>query len=493
MKHTKNLLNTKKNKMTLIFMIFTFSLISFYTSYTGLMSLLGSSSESSIFTVFTMLLVGILQFALVFSINHFYLKDIISKDWVKATMLLVVYIITMTVSVTFSFTFWYESFSAENYAKRSSELQLNVLKDHLLEASHSFLTMKDSLNTLSSYSVVTSSREKVYGGTCGGRAISGEGPLTWVRADDATVTMEYSKEIQQLQKALNLEIEEVSGYLQRFDPKGDVVGFNREVNDRVKRININFLQNSILENLKIMLTQRSGVNRKHISVVSRKTLNTSVESCMDKEFTRGANRVFDKLKALHPIKALHFFNINDRSTLFARTTGVLVAIFNPAYSIKKVEEVTNHKDITYDDIQAVSAGFLIDFLILCIALYAKEPKDDFLFLSVMEDITKGKYSTELLDRINPYLAEIMSGFFIAVPNKIGDEKVENLKQLMLYMQKYKLAEFYVSDMKAENLIPYFSKKLQDSYPNDSFKIYKVDKEKFNETILQNIERGVYRV
>jgi len=456
------------------------------------MSLLGDD-DSPIFIVFMMLLVGALQFALVFSINNFYLKDIVSKEWVKASTLLVVYVITMTVSVTFSFTFWYESFSAENYAKRSSELQLNKLKDSLLETSASFSSMVNSLNKLSNHSAVTSSKEKLYGGTCGGRAMSGEGPLTWLRADDAKYTMKYSKDIQQLQKALSLEIDEVSGYLERFKPKGDVERFNREVNNRVKRINIDFLQNDLLSELKTMLSQRSGGNRKNISVVSRKTHNTSVESCMDREFTRGANKVIKKLDAIHPINALHFFNVNDKSKLFARTTGVLVAIFDPSYHIKKVEEISSPNDITDDDIRAVSAGFLIDFLILCIALYAKEPKDDFLFLTIMIDIANGKYSTELFEKINPYLAEINSSFLIAIPNIIGDREIEQLKHLVLYMQKYKLAEFYASDLKAKDLIPYFSKSLQKSYPDKSFRIYKIDKEKFHDVILQNIERGVLSV
>jgi len=493
MKNTTNPLNKNKNKVTLILMISAFSLISFYTSYTGLISLLGSATKNFIFVAFTMLLIGILQFALVFSINNFYLKDIFSKYWTKATLLLIVYIITLTVSVTFSFSFWYERFSAENYAKRSSELQLNVLKKHLLTASNSFSTMENSLTKLSNYSAVTSTREKLYGGTCGGRAIRGEGPLTWLRADDAKYTMKYSENIQQLQKALNLEIKEVSGYLERFKPKENVIKFNREVNDMVKKININFLQNPILEDLKIMLKRRSGLNRKHINVISKKTQNSSVESCIDKEFTIGAKRVIERLNALHPVKELHFFNMNDKSTLFARTTGVLVAIFNPAYSIKDVKDVKNYDDITYDDIRAVSAGFLIDFLILCITLYAKEPKDDFLYLNIMIDIANGKYSTELLEKINPYLAETSSSFFIAIPNKIGDKEIEQLKHLLLYMQKYKLAEFFASDIKTEKLMPYFSESLQKSYPNNSFQIYKVDKKKFDEVILQNIERGIYSV
>lgn len=493
MKNTTTPLNKNKNKRTLTFMIFIFSLISFYTSYTGLINLLGSGTKNPIFIAFTMLLVGILQFALVFSINNFYLKDILSKYWTKATMLLIVYIITLTVSVSFSFAFWYENFSAENYAKRSSEIQLNVLKKHLLTASNSFSKMESSLTKLSNYSAVTSSREKRYGGTCGGMAIPGDGPLTWLREDDAKYTMQYSKNIQQLQQELNFKVKDVSNYIKNFDPKKDVIKFNREVNDMVQKININFFQNPILKDLEIMINRRSGVNRKHINVINKRTQNSSVESCIDKEFTIGAKRVLERLKALQPVKELHFFNINDKNTLFARTTGVLIAIFNPAYTIKDVKDVKNYDDITYDDIRAVSAGFLIDFLILCIALYAKEPKDDFLYLSIMTNIINGKYSTELLEKINPYLAQTRNSLFIAIPYKISNKKIDQLKQLLLYMQQYKLAELYVNDLKAENLIPYFTESLQKLYPNDSFQIYKVDKNKFDKVILQNIQKGIYSV
>lgn len=357
---------TIKEKLSLLVMVLVFSVISFYTSYTGLLKLSGVSEYNYVLKAFMALLVGGLQFALVFSINAFYIQDLFKKDWFKSIALLIIYLITMTLSVTFSFSYWYENFSAEDYANRSAKLQLNQVKDNLIVAKNSFILMEDSLIQLSKYSETASIKEKNYGHTCDVTVGAGEGSFTWLRADDAKYTKNYSEEIKKLRVNLDKEIAEVSKYLESFDPKGDVLTFNRVVNSRIKSINVQFFKNTRLTSIKEMLLERSGKNRKHITVFSRRTGASSVVSCTDIDFSIGAKRVINRIDSLKPIKTLQFFDMSDTKKLFGRTLGVLKALVNPSYTIVSTNKMTSPDDITTDDIGAVTAGFVIDFLILLI-------------------------------------------------------------------------------------------------------------------------------
>jgi hypothetical protein len=484
---------TKKEKFSLVIMILLFSVISFYTSYTGLLKLSGVSEYNYILKAFMAILVGGLQFALVFSINAFYIKDLFKKDWLKSIALLIIYLITMTLSVTFSFSYWYEAFSAEDYATRSAKLQLNQLKDSLVSAKNSFASMEYSLTKLSNYSETASNRERIYGRTCNATVGAGEGPFTWLRADDAKYTKNYSEDIKKLRTELDSEIAEVSNYLETFDPKGDVIAFNRVVNNRIKSINIKFFNNQTLNALEGMLLQRRGNNRKHITVLSRKTGNSSVESCMDRDFTIGANRVIKRIHSLQSIETLHFFDMSDSKKLFGRTVGVLKSLLDPSYTIKITEEMSSPEDITYDDIGAVTAGFVIDFIILLFSLYAKEPKEDLIPQEVVMDIINGRHPNEVLSSLRVFLAEMNKFYLIAIPNDVDDEHIENIKLLMLYMQQHKLAKLYVNERKANRLNRYFRQSLRESYPNSTFRLYKLNKKKFITFILQNIEAGVRNV
>lgn len=356
------------------------------------------------------------------------------------------------------------------------------------------MVMGDSLTSLSEYSATKSNKERAYGGTCDPKVGSGEGVYTWLRADDSKYTKSYSEAIKKLRNRLDSEIKQVSLYLETFDPKGDVVKFNREVNDRINQINIQFFKNQTLKDLETMLVTRSGSNRHHISVMSKKTGATSIQSCMDRDFTIGANQVISRLRALQPIETLTFFDMSDTKKLFGRTIGVLKALIVPSYKIKNANEITNPTDITYDDIYAVSAGFVIDFLILLVTLYAKEPKEDLVPLEVVKDILNGKYSHEILGSLKLFLAELDNIHLLAVPNDVDDdETIENLKLLMLYMQQQKLAKLYINGRKANRFDKYFNKRLQETYSDSTFRVYKIDKKRFNQFILQNVIAGAYHV
>lgn len=213
---------------------------------------------------------------------------------------------------------------------------------------------------------------------------------------------------------------------------------------------------------------------------------------MDRDFTIGANRVLSNLRALKPIERVTFFDMSDTKELLARTVRVLKALITR--DIKDSNDKTiSPTDITNDDMYAVSTGFVIDFLILLITLIAKEPKEDLVPIEVVEDILNGKYADKILSSIKLFIAELDNSYLLAVPNDIDDKTIDNLRLLVLYMQQHKLANLYINEIKANRLNRYFSKRLQERYLNSIFKIYKIDKNRFNHSILQKIMAGVYHV
>lgn len=483
----------KIEKINLNIIIFLFSVISFYTSYTGLLKLSGVSEYNYIFKAFMGVLVFALQYTLVFSIKHFYFKDIFKANSVKPIYLLTVYLITMILSVTFSFSYWYEEFSAESYSKRSSELQLNKVRNNLMVAKSSLVHVSSNLISLSNYSDTASTRERLHGRTCDRNIGAGEGSFTWLRADESRLTKDYSVGIQKLNTVLAKEIEGVTVFLQDFDPKGDVLGFNQKVNEQIQQINIKIFNNQILKDLELMLVRRSGKNRQQITVVNKKTGSSSVKSCVDEEFTANANSVIHKLRALNTIETVAFFDMNDTQKLFGRTAGVLIALVDPSQTIVKSDEMKNPDDITTDDISAVSAGFVIDLLIMLLALYGKEPKEEVVSYDTVKKILDGSYLNSILSQLKPYLAEMSSYYLIAIPSNVEDDEIEKMEHLMVYMQQQKFAKLYTNDIKASRLNKYFSQNLKSDYSDKTFRVYRMENEKFQLFISQNIKKGVHNV
>ena len=496
MKAVHELTSVKRgDKIKLQVLIGMLSLVSFYTSYTGFLKLAGVTKEDYLLIGMMAILVATLQYALVFSINAFYIKDLFGKRAIKTVSIFSIYLITMLSSITFSFSYWYQEFSSEGYAERSTDLQLSSMKDRLITAQNAFSHVATTLQHLSDYSLKKSTQEKNVGYTCSSKVGRGEGPYTWLRADDATLTRAYLDDIQALKQQLNQEIGQVTRFVESFDPNGDIEAFNRTVNDNVQRINAHYFKNQILVDLKDMLLSRSGQSRQAIQVTSRKTGAISTEQCMDSQFTHHANRVIAQLNALKAVEKVDFFDRGNTKELFSRTINVLMALLNPS-TIKSVDQVKHPDDITTADLYAISAGFLIDLLILFVTLYAKEPRRENLvskqMMQTVKGILDGKYSNELFNKLKPYLADIHGDYLIAIPNK-EDKEIDNLKLLMLYMQRYKIATLYINNHKDKPLAPWFQESLEKRYPGETFKIYKVPRKKFEAFILQNIIQGEHHV
>lgn len=119
------------------------SLISFSTSYYGFISLV---SDGMLLTkILFFAVVGVIQLALVYSISQLYLQEFFSRHILRATLLLVTYLLSLFISVLFSFNFYYKIFSASEFSQRNVTLQLEEVKSSLEDAQSSFDSVYTSL------------------------------------------------------------------------------------------------------------------------------------------------------------------------------------------------------------------------------------------------------------------------------------------------------------------------------------------------------------
>ena len=92
------------------------SLISFTTSYYGFISLVSDGAWLTKILFFAV--VGVIQLALVYSISQLYIQEFFSRYVLRASLLLITYLLSLFISVLFSFNFYYRIFSASRNALR---------------------------------------------------------------------------------------------------------------------------------------------------------------------------------------------------------------------------------------------------------------------------------------------------------------------------------------------------------------------------------------
>jgi len=477
--------NRKYDKLKATILIIGLSMISFYTSFDGFRKL-SNSTDNYIMLIPVALFVILLQSALVFSINRFYLSDIFKREFgIKAILLLLTYLMTTSISIFFSFSFYYQLLSANKYATRSTLFQLHEAKDILTDSSFRFHNVYNSLKSLSIYSTNKSMKEKQFGYTCNSQVGRGEGVYTWLRADDAKLTANFLNDIKGLEKNLNREIAQITQAISQFDPQStNIEKFGEIINSRIKRINSNYLHNPILNNLVKTLKSRSGANRAKIRVLNRNNNAVSIQSCMDSSFTYEAQKVINAIESLKSIEKLEIFDPKDTNKLFERTINVFSTLLTNPSSISS--NATKFDDVTSEDLYSIFFAIMVDLLILFLTIYAKGDKPMNLPSNqIVKQIIAGKSYHKVMNILRPYITETHKNYLVAIPNQnISKELID----LVEYLKEQKLLKFYIADIKGKQLLNTFSNKLKTEFVNQSITIYQAPKERFQRFITQS--RGI---
>ena len=446
------------------------SLISFATSYYGFISLV---SDGAWFTkILFFAVVGVIQLALVYSISQLYLREFFSRYFLRASLLLVTYLLSLFISVLFSFNFYYKVFSASEFAQRNVTLQLEEIKNRLENAQSRFNDVYISLKKLSDYSMSQSIEERTYGGTCDETKIPTPGPRSALREAESKLFQSHLSAFDELKIKILTEINIIKEMLVHFNPKRDnIQKLEDEVNAKINNINSIFRSGEITLLPKI-LTKHSGSQRMSMSSLGRTI------SCPDSQITLKINTIIENLNSLTPLKKVTFFDSNNQQQLIERTINVLLAIipFTDTH-IVAMDKISTPTDVTQSDIKAIGLGFLVDFFIFFFTIIAKEPYRARFFSN---DSIKQYLRYDVGRVLKIFVFENHFSYHLIIPNQRKNNKIE---EILVRFKLDKMISLVGNNIKYSELLFLHQSRLKN-FENLTFRVYKLNKDKYNTLLLE---------
>jgi len=441
------------------------SIISFSTSYYGFISLVSDGAWLTKILFFAV--VGVIQLALVYSISQLYLKEFFSRHILRASLLLVTYLLSLFISVLFSFNFYYKIFSASEFAQRNVTLQLEDVKQRLEDAQSSFNSVYISLKKLSDYSMSESIEERTYGGTCDETKIPTPGPRSALREAESKLFQSHLSAFDELKVKITEQIASIKKMLIDFNPKKDnIEKLEEEVNNRITQINRLFRSGEISLLPKI-LAKHNGVQRMQMESLGR------IISCPDSQISLKINTISENLSSLKALKKVTFFDSNDQQQLIERTINVLLAIipFTNTHVVA-LDKVSSPTDVTQSDVKAIGLGFLVDFFIFFFTILAKEPYRAKFFTreSIIQYL---RYDVRRV--LKPFVFESHFSYHLIIPNQRKNHKIE---EILTRFKLDKMITLLGNNIEFKELLFLHQSKLKN-FDDLTFKVYKLDKEKYN--------------
>ena len=448
------------------------SLISFSTSYYGFISLVSDGMWLTKILFFAV--VGVIQLALVYSISQLYLQEFFSRHILRASLLLITYLLSLFISVLFSFNFYYKIFSASEFSQRNVTLQLEGVKHGLEDAQSSFDSVYISLKKLSDYSMRQSIQERTYGGTCDETKIPTPGPRSALREAESKLFQSHLSAFEDLKLKIGGETTIIKKMLLEFNPKKDnIEKLEEHVNNKISQINRIFRGGEISLLPKI-LAKHNGSKRMQMDSLGR------IISCPDSQISLKINTIGENLNALKMIKKVTFFDASDQQQLIERTINVLLAIipFTETH-IVAVDNVSSPTDVTQSDIKAIGLGFLVDFFIFFFTILAKKPYRARFF--TQENIVQYlRYDVRRV--LKPFVFESHFSYHLIIPNQRKNYKVDEI------LSRFKMDKMILlvgNNVNYDELLFLHQSKLKN-FDDLTFKVYKLNKHKYN-TLLVYID------
>jgi len=448
------------------------SLISFATSYYGFLSLV--SDGFWLTKVLFFAVVGVIQLALVYAISQLYLREFFSRHILRAILLLVTYLLSLFISVLFSFNFYYKIFSASEFAVRNVTLQLGMVQERLEDAESGFNDIFISLEKLSNYSMQKSLEERTVGGTCDETKIPKPGPRSALRKFESSLFKSHLESVSEVKLKISAEIQSVKSMIVKFNVKTDnIEKLEAEVNKKIETINRLFRGGEILLLPKV-LVKHKGANRMAMESLGRQI------SCPDSTITQKINAIIENLNALKFLEKVAFFDSNDEQQLIGRTINVLLAIL-PFSDTKVValDKVQSPTDVTQSDVKAIGLGFLVDFFIFFFTILSKDPYRARYF--TQESILEyQKY--HLRATLKPFIFEGHFFYHLIIPNQKRNSRIY---EIITRFQLDKMITLSGSNIEYESLLPVHQNRLKN-FNKLTFQVYKVNKKKYD-TLLAQID------
>ncbi len=310
-----------KNPSRTFIMLFllVLSSISFYTTYDGLVRFSYGSFEQTptVFIVVLFLFVSVLQGMLLFSL----FEMLRSRLLLKFTWLLV-YIVTMGVSVFFSYSFYYNLFRADSYAFDNFSAQLLRVKNSALDYKDAFESVQEDTNKLADYSRDKAKEERERGGTCGYISPPNSGPRSRYRDKEDRIFKALSSDITGLYNSVSEDIVELEKLMDKFSQKKmSTDDIQNAMNRAVQRLN-GYQANGNILNLKTMLRSHmyegrvtDGINSSNIPI-----------TCPDDNIDIKGTGIIKQIEGLPRVKEVKLFDPNSEKAVLTRALTVFMSI-----------------------------------------------------------------------------------------------------------------------------------------------------------------------
>lgn len=369
---TKGLFNrllAHKAQAFILLFLLILSGISFYTTYDGLIRFSYGSFEQTpkVFIVVLFLFVTVLQGMLLFSLYQMLHSRLSIK-----LLWLIVYLVTMGVSVFFSYSFYYNLFRADSYAYDNFSSQLNNIKKSAFNYQDSFLRIKRDTEKLADYSRRKAEEERQRGGTCGYISPPNSGPRSRYRDKEARIFTALSSDISDLYNDVSTDIRKLEALVKTFDEQSqNTEEIQEEMNKIVIALNRYRGSGKVL-NLNTTIRGHIYEKRKTDSVDS---LGYAI-ACPDENIDIKGTAIIKQINVLPDVKEVKLFNPDSDREVLSRALSVFMSIpkallpsglFEQFFPPKSIE-ATEATKITTLDYAPLLLGGLIDLFIFIVGL-----------------------------------------------------------------------------------------------------------------------------
>ncbi len=484
------------SRIILILLIILLSIVSFYTSFDGLKQFAFASKESPshVGIVIIAVLVLSIQLFLVYSLH----RVAKTKQLKTRVAWLLPYLLTMLISVFFSYGFYYKLFRADGYAKDKFIEQLSSASNNAQKYLEAFEAIQEGGDQLKAYSLKRSNEEKQFGGTCGDHSPPGKGPRQLFRLQEAEKFNYIAENIKPLTQKVKSEIEELKKAIASYSPNiKDLAGFQRKLNDLVHRINANNTS-FVLSYTKQAIRSRIGKNRENIIAENI--------GCPDDTISNSGNVMLQNITHLPVLKEIKLFNPNNDKEVLTRALQVFKSvprivsnlIFSDAQASKPVSGEKSKLILKKADFMPMILGAVIDFMLLIIGFTngIQSRKDNWLspayegeFFSAL-DARRIKNNTNLnniVELLQPYLLKTFGGYYFFIPSTsiVGHPQSGKLLEMFEVLTTERIKPAYLRNIPYRWLPSSVKERLGRLYQNQiddkqGFNIYRMNKAQWGE-------------
>jgi hypothetical protein len=357
------------------------SIISFISTYSGMQSLMTNVGDkglgifgfmpAEIINLISFLFTLTVQIMIVYHAMH--IKGVgwsifsLHRNLVLKVWHITVYITFLSLSVGFSYAFWFERIGADTYSKDIYREEVYKSLQRLDEFRNAYTNFSNITSNLASYSQQKAREERQVGGTCGGAAKVGAGPRMRLRNEDAIYFAaqkryfdQQTREIEQLINKLNYDLQ-----FNMTKVKGNFTS------EQIEKMQLQLNQ----ANLKANILRQSSIRTAFISWLDQRIEtgksgmpdgNGKLFTCPDRTIETMRNEL---LKVEFPplSENVKLFNPNDSKQsvflAFKRIGEFISSIFEKLWNSANDINIK----LKLAEIIPLVGGILIDFMIFIVA------------------------------------------------------------------------------------------------------------------------------